>query len=461
MVSKWKYDPNQSKSKKVEKFIDIFDHLGDIYRTHHRLGKGSYAEVFKVSLVNSSGNEHYALKKTHEDADAIRPGICQSTLREINIMQELDNINIMSLNKIYRFHSSQNIFMEMDIASYDLQTLIGNESKHFPIPHADVKFYTFQILQGLDYCYRMQLIHRDLKPANVLVFEKSGIKILKIADWGLSRQICQPSKGSYTPETQTLLYRSPEVVLMREKSDGMANYFCEIDMWSCGLIVAELLKGRTLLNPDLCKNEVGLINEFKRIIGFPARNSEIFPDHLYSMDNGYESVNFELTIFENRADDDTRLKKEALSFMRRMIQFDPVKRVKTFEAILDKYLEDQFDAPALKQIYRDNLQALDRKFYMKRNLMIEDLTVTSKELKETKLEGRDSCYGSEVNNVNMEIENTDPSKTNFSPCSSPKYHKSNNSISNVKPSRHSTIPTPPNELAESGVKGIINRFSNI
>ncbi|KAJ3203294.1 hypothetical protein HK099_001550 [Clydaea vesicula] len=400
MVSKWKYDPNQSKYKKVEKFIDIFDHLGDIYRTHHRLGKGSYAEVFKVSLVNSSGNEHYALKKTHEDADAIRPGICQSTLREINIMQELDNINIMSLNKIYRFHSSQNIFMEMDIASYDLQTLIGNESKHFPIPHADVK-------------------------------------------------------------TQTLLYRSPEVVLMREKSDGMANYFCEIDMWSCGLIVAELLKGRTLLNPDLCKNEVGLINEFKRIIGFPARNSEIFPDHLYSMDNGYESVNFELTIFENRADDDTRLKKEALSFMRRMIQFDPVKRVKTFEAILDKYLEDQFDAPALKQIYRDNLQALDRKFYMKRNLMIEDLTVTSKELKETKLEGRDSCYGSEVNNVNMEIENTDPSKTNFSPCSSPKYHKSNNSISNVKPSRHSTIPTPPNELAESGVKGIINRFSNI
>ena len=58
--------------------------------------------------------------------------------------------------------------------------------------------------------------------------------ILQVGDFGLAREYGSPLKP-YTPVVVTLWYRAPELLL------GCKQYSTPIDMWSVGVIFAELL----------------------------------------------------------------------------------------------------------------------------------------------------------------------------------------------------------------------------
>ena len=73
-----------------------------------------------------------------------------------------------------------NIIMEkMDC---DLHRVI--KLQHLSNDH--VKYFSAQLLSGLEYLHRHNIIHRDLKPSNLFV---NGNCLLKIGDFGLSRAI--------------------------------------------------------------------------------------------------------------------------------------------------------------------------------------------------------------------------------------------------------------------------------
>lgn len=85
-------------------------------------------------------------------------------------------------------------------------------------------------------------MHRDLKPANLLI-NKDGL--VKIADFGLARQIEQPLKRPLTAkEVVTLIYRAPEIIL------GDELYTFKLDIWSVGCILYELYTNEYLFYGD-------------------------------------------------------------------------------------------------------------------------------------------------------------------------------------------------------------------
>lgn len=93
----------------------------------------------------------------------------------------------------------------------------------------------FQILQGLAFIHRHGFFHRDLKPENILC---SGTEIVKIADFGLVREI--RSRPPYTDYVSTRWYRAPEVLL------HSTTYSSPIDLWALGCIAAEIYTYRPL-----------------------------------------------------------------------------------------------------------------------------------------------------------------------------------------------------------------------
>lgn len=96
----------------------------------------------------------------------------------------------------------------------------------------EAKKYFYQLIDAVDYCHRRGVYHRDLKPENLLLDNQGD---LKVSDFGLSvlrkpGQLLSTSCGSPC-------YVAPEVI-QHKSYDGAAA-----DIWSCGVILFELLAG--------------------------------------------------------------------------------------------------------------------------------------------------------------------------------------------------------------------------
>ena len=90
-----------------------------------------------------------------------------------------------------------------------------------------------QLLCGLSYLHKNNIIHRDLKFSNLLITQGG---ILKLADFGLTRKlICPLRKDIYTPKVVTLWYRAPEILI------NTGYYGKPADVWAVGCILAEFL----------------------------------------------------------------------------------------------------------------------------------------------------------------------------------------------------------------------------
>jgi len=118
-----------------------------------------------------------------------------------------------------------------------------------------------QVLAGLAYAHGQGVVHRDMKPENILIHEcaaRDGFHApgaVKITDFGLGRAAARTQIGSIAYSASmnddagreiagTLEYMSPE-------QRGGGDVTAQTDIYSCGVILYELLTGERPAGTDL------------------------------------------------------------------------------------------------------------------------------------------------------------------------------------------------------------------
>ena len=102
------------------------------------------------------------------------------------------------------------------------------------MPALEVKIILYQLFKGLSYLHSINLCHRDIKPENILL---RGNKAA-ICDFG-SAKLLMPGESNIS-YICARCYRAPELIF------GSTNYTTQVDIWSAGCVVLEILNGDPL-----------------------------------------------------------------------------------------------------------------------------------------------------------------------------------------------------------------------
>ena len=97
----------------------------------------------------------------------------------------------------------------------------------------DASNITRQIVSAIGYLHSMGIAHRDLKPENLLSTGEGINEVIKVADFGLSKDF---DKDKLSTSCGSPGYVAPEVLMCD-------TYDKSVDMWSIGVILYILLCG--------------------------------------------------------------------------------------------------------------------------------------------------------------------------------------------------------------------------
>ena len=209
--------------------------LADRYRVVRRLGEGGMGSVW-LAEDTKLDNRKVAVKMLPAVL-AGKKAACRLVKQEALTAMKLSHPNIATVRTFEE--DAGNPFLVMDyIEGRGLDDILGDQGA---LPEAVALKLLAPVAAALDYAHGKGVVHRDVKPGNVIV-RKDGTPF--VLDFGIAREI-QETVTRMTGRSPggTLLYMSPEQ-LRGEILD------CRTDIYSLGVLVHQLLTGRTVNAPD-------------------------------------------------------------------------------------------------------------------------------------------------------------------------------------------------------------------
>ncbi|CEJ54541.1 Putative Mitogen-activated protein kinase HOG1 (Fragment) [Penicillium brasilianum] len=192
------------------------------YEKPQLVGMGTHSVVCACTDILTK--EGVAIKKISKPFNSKIDA--KQTVREVKLLRHLSHENVISLRDIF-------VSPLDDIVTELLSTDLAQIIRSRPMENQFVQYFFYQIMRALKYIHSAGVVHRDLKPSNILIDENCD---LKICDFGLARTVDPRMTGYVT----TRFYRAPETMLTWQK------YNVEVDMWSAGCILAEMIEGSPL-----------------------------------------------------------------------------------------------------------------------------------------------------------------------------------------------------------------------
>lgn len=134
------------------------------------------------------------------------------------------------------FQDEHNLYLVMEYASGGDLFSILDRKENLVLSEDEARFYIAETILAVDSLHQLGYVHRDIKPQNILIDATGHIKL---GDFGSCIRIDQCTKVPPTAAVGTCDYVSPEVLQAQE---GTVTYGIEVDWWSIGIVLYEMLQ---------------------------------------------------------------------------------------------------------------------------------------------------------------------------------------------------------------------------
>ena len=199
------------------------------YRVIRKIGQGAMGVVYKVR------HRDLGVERVLKELPLATLEFIARFEQEAKIGARLSHPNIVTLHEFFRHDGIPYIAMEY-LPRGSLRDLLEKDW----LERLEVKEsmgVLKDLLSGLAYAHRHQVLHRDLKPENLLVTEDGGIKI---GDFGIAMAL---DRAGELKLTQTGVFVGAPAYVSPEIADRKRPT-CAADVYSAGVIAYELLTGQ-------------------------------------------------------------------------------------------------------------------------------------------------------------------------------------------------------------------------
>ena len=194
------------------------------------INAGGLAEVWRAH--HAELGTHYAIKVVH----ATRSGIAQRLLVEGRIQAQLRHPNIVEVRDVVRDDDVVGLVMEL-IEGETLEDLLAQKG----LLSEDEALEVFAgVTAAVLAAHRVEVLHRDLKPGNVLLPEREGLTLPKVADFGIAKVVWEGREANQTligAPMGTPGYLAPEQVL------DASDVGPEADVFALGVLLYQMMTG--------------------------------------------------------------------------------------------------------------------------------------------------------------------------------------------------------------------------
>lgn len=262
------------------------------------LGKGAFSVVRLCNRKGKGGpNDPTWAVKIIERSNLNRDDL-EDIQQEIKILTRIKEVgghpNIMTLDDTIETSDRFYLISEHIQGGELFERIVGKVCYTEKEARDTIKI----LLSAIAYCHDHRIVHRDLKPENLLLTCMEDDSNIKVADFGLAREV--PEGTTLDTVCGTPTYVAPEIL-------EMEGYGLGVDIWSIGIITFILLCGY----PPFRSDDADLSALFHQI--------------------KYEAFEFKSPFWDP-------ISAEARQFVSRMLVKDPKQRATAQELLNDPWI---------------------------------------------------------------------------------------------------------------------------
>jgi serine/threonine-protein kinase len=213
--------------------------LVDTYALGELLGSGGMGEVYVATHLRTQRKVAVKMLHAHLAHDS---AILVRFRREAEVMGQLGSEHIVGVIDVGEEEHQPFLVLEL----VEGESLAARIVSRGALPFDEIADIVDQLAAGLDVAHRAGIVHRDLKPENVFLCKRSGGRLVKILDFGVSK-----IRGNATALTNEVsMLGTPDYMSPEQALGNADDVDASADVFALGGVVYKALTSHKPFSAD-------------------------------------------------------------------------------------------------------------------------------------------------------------------------------------------------------------------